>query len=79
VTDAFLRFQRIKQVVKSAVKRCLGQPQPSLLEIRSARVRVEGGKAGLLDGGDPGRDHCLARGFCCERGCRACPWGYRKR
>lgn len=74
-----MRLYEAKQVLKSAVKRCLGKPQPSRAEILSARVRVEGGTPGLLDGGDPGRDYCLARGFCCERGCRACPWGHKKR
>lgn len=72
-----MNVREAKQVVKSLLKRLIGRQQPTRLEIRSARVRVEGGTPGLLDGGDPGRDYCLARGFCCERGCRACPWGHR--
>ena len=71
-----MRPHEWKQVLKSAVRRLLGQPQPTRSEILSARARVERGTPGLLDGGDPGRDYCLARGFCCERGCRACPWGH---
>ncbi len=72
-----MRLNEAKQVLKSAIKRLLGRPQPSRVEICAARTRVENGTPGLLDNGDPGRDYCLARGFCCERGCRACPWGHR--
>ena len=63
-----------KQVVKSAIKRLLGKSQPTRVAILAARLRVEAGTPGVNDAGDPGRDYCLARGFCCERGCRACPW-----
>lgn len=24
------------------------------------------------------RDYHLKRGFCCQSGCRHCPWGFRK-
>ena len=72
-----MKFREVKQVVKSALKRLLGKSQPTRGEIVSARQRVETGIPGSQDRGDPGRDYCLARGFCCERGCRACPWGHR--
>jgi len=72
-----MNLYEAKQVVKSAVKRLLGKVQPTRGEILSARQRVEAGTPGANDRGDPGRDYCLARGFCCERGCRACPWGHR--
>ena len=74
--EAFLAVQRWKQTVKSVLKRLLGRPQPSRAEIAAARFRVEHGTAGCLDQGNPGRDYCLARGFCCKRGCRSCPWGH---
>jgi hypothetical protein len=74
-----MKFHEAKQVVKSALKRLFGRPQPTRTEILLARQRVETGVPGSVDGGDPGRDYCLARGFCCERGCRACPWGHRAR
>ncbi len=67
-----MKFRELRQVVKSALKRLLGRPQPYRQEILAARARVEAGRAG--NGSDPGRDYCLARGYCCERGCRACPW-----
>ena len=67
-----MRFREAKQVLKSAVKRLLGRSQPYRHEILAARARVDAGAAG--NGSDPGRDYCLARGYCCERGCRACPW-----
>ena len=74
-----MNFHETRQVVKSALKRIFGKQQPTRNDIRCARVRVESGTPGILDAGDPGRDYCLARGFCCERGCRACPWGHRAR
>ena len=70
-----MNVNECKQVLKSTIKRLVGKTQPSRVDITSARARVERGTPGLLDAGDPGRDYCLARGFCCERGCRACPWG----
>ncbi len=73
-----MNFNEAKQVLKSAVKRLFGKPQPVRAQILAARERVEAGTPGICDNGDPGRDYCLARGFCCERGCRACPWGHRR-
>ena len=70
-----MKTYEAKQMLKSAIKRLLGKPQPTRAEILAARARVEAGIQGSCDAGDPGRDYCLARGFCCERGCRACPWG----
>lgn len=70
------RIRIAKQVVKSALKRLLGRPQPSLAECRAARERVDTGRP---DPRDPGRDRCLARGYCCETGCMGCPWGHRRR
>ena len=69
--SALSRFRIAKQVVKSAAKRLFGCVQPTLAECRAARARVE---AGTPDPADPGRDRCLARGYCCETGCRSCPW-----
>jgi hypothetical protein len=73
------RLRRWKQVAKSTVKRLLGRPQPRLADIAAAEARVDQGIAGIHDGGDPQRDRCLARGYCCEKGCRACPWGHGSR
>lgn len=72
-----MKAYEVKQVVKSALKRLFGKTQPHRSEILTARARVNAGIQGSCDAGDPGRDYCLARGFCCERGCRACPWGHR--
>jgi hypothetical protein len=73
------RFRRAKQAVKSWLKRLVGIPQPTAAEIHAARDRCATGQAGAADGGDPGRDHLLARGWCCEKDCRQCPWGHRRR
>ena len=70
-----MTVREARQVLKSAFKRLLGRAEPYRQDILTARARVEAGCAG--SGGDPGRDYCLARGYCCERGCRACPWGNR--
>ena len=67
-----MKVRELRQVLKSGIKRLLGRRQPYRSEILAARTRVEAGQVG--GGGDPGRDYCLARGFCCERGCRSCPW-----
>ena len=69
-----MKLYEAKQVIKSALKRLLRKSEPTRGEILAARRRVESGIQGSQDRGDPGRDYCLARGFCCERGCRACPW-----
>jgi hypothetical protein len=69
-------FRRRKQAVKSALRRLCGRPQPTTADCAAARARVA---AGLPDPADPGRDRCLARGYCCETGCRSCPWGHRRR
>lgn len=69
-----MKLHEVKQVFKSTLKRLLGKSQPTRGEILAARQRVEEGTSGCQDRGDPGRDYCLARGFCCERGCRACPF-----
>ena len=70
------RMRIAKQVVKSALKRLFGRSQPSLADCRLARERMA---TGLANPSDPERDICLARGYCCETGCRSCPWGYRRR
>ena len=78
--ETYVQWRVWKQVAKSAVKRWFfGRPQPTRAEIAAARTRVENGTAGCLDRGNPGRDYCLSRGFCCHRGCMACPWGYKRR
>jgi len=64
-----MRRREAMQVVKSALNRLFGRPQPFRAEILAARSRVDQGVSG-----DPARDRCLARGYCCETGCRACPW-----
>lgn len=73
------RWRRLKQIVKSAIKRAFGKPQPTLAEIAAAEQRVAAGVPGSLDHGNPQRDLCLARGYCCEKACRSCPWGWKPR
>jgi hypothetical protein len=69
-------LRRGRQRIADAVRRACGADRPTHAEVLAARARVAAGCAGATHPQrDPGRDHCLARGYCCERGCRGCPWG----
>lgn len=54
-------------------------PDPSAQPERPAEPPVEG-RDYYMDG--PWlvftREYHLRRGYCCQSGCRHCPWGYRK-